>query len=181
MRPTDYTLRGALDALAAGETTSVALTEAHLEAIGRLNPRLNAFITVAGEKALEAAKASDARRAAGKAGPLEGAPLAIKDLFCTAGTQTTAGSAILRGFVPPYESTVSGNLLRDGAVFLGKVNLDEFAMGSSAPSASPRRSAGLPGSSRPMAAVRASGSWRLRVRSTRRGRWRAPSRIAPFF
>ncbi|HEV7263833.1 MAG TPA: Asp-tRNA(Asn)/Glu-tRNA(Gln) amidotransferase subunit GatA [Falsiroseomonas sp.] len=131
MRPTDYTLKGALDALAAGEISSVALTEAYLEAIARLNPRLNAFITVTGEKALEAAKASDARRAAGMAGPLEGAPLAIKDLFCTAGTQTTAGSAILRGFVPPYESTVSGNLLRDGAVFLGKVNLDEFAMGSS--------------------------------------------------
>ncbi|WP_372620817.1 Asp-tRNA(Asn)/Glu-tRNA(Gln) amidotransferase subunit GatA [Falsiroseomonas sp.] len=131
MRPTDYTLKGALDALASGETTSVQLTEAFLDAIARLNPRLNAFITVTGEQALEAAKASDARRAAGQAGPLEGAPIAIKDLFCTAGTQTTAGSAILRGFVPPYESTVSANLLRDGAVFLGKVNLDEFAMGSS--------------------------------------------------
>ncbi len=131
MRATDYTLKGALDALAAGETTSVALTEAFLEAIAKLNPRLNAFITVSAEQALEAARASDARRAAGKAGPLEGAPLAIKDLFCTAGTQTTAGSAILRGFTPPYESTVTANLLRDGAVFLGKVNLDEFAMGSS--------------------------------------------------
>ncbi|WP_270934798.1 Asp-tRNA(Asn)/Glu-tRNA(Gln) amidotransferase subunit GatA [Falsiroseomonas oryzae] len=131
MRPTDHTLKGALDALAAGETTSVALTEAFLDAIGRLNPRLNAFITVTGEKALEAAKASDARRAAGKAGLLEGAPLAIKDLFCTAGVQTTAGSRILGGFIPPYESTVTANLLRDGAVFLGKVNLDEFAMGSS--------------------------------------------------
>jgi len=131
MRPTDYTLKGALDALACGETTSVALTEAFLDGIARLNPRLNAFITVTAEKAMAAAKASDAKRAAGQAGPLEGAPLAIKDLFCTAGVQTTAGSAILRGFVPPYESTVSGNLLRDGAVFLGKVNLDEFAMGSS--------------------------------------------------
>jgi aspartyl-tRNA(Asn)/glutamyl-tRNA(Gln) amidotransferase subunit A len=131
MRLTDHTLRSALDALAAGETTSVALTEAFLEGIARLNPRLNAFITVTADQALEAAKASDARRAAGKAGPLEGAPLAIKDLFCTAGTQTTAGSAILRGFTPPYESTVTQNLLRDGAVFLGKVNLDEFAMGSS--------------------------------------------------
>ena len=131
MRPTDYTLKGALAALASGETTSVKLTEAFLEGIAALNPRLNAFITVTAEKALEAAKASDARRAAGKAGPLEGAPLAIKDLFCTAGTQTTAGSRILGGFVPPYESTVTSNLLRDGAVFLGKVNLDEFAMGSS--------------------------------------------------
>jgi aspartyl-tRNA(Asn)/glutamyl-tRNA(Gln) amidotransferase subunit A len=78
MRATDYTLKGALDALAAGETTSVALTEAYLDAIARLNPRLNAFITVTGEQALAAAKASDARRAAGKAGPLEGAPIAIK-------------------------------------------------------------------------------------------------------
>ncbi len=131
MRPTDLTLKGALDALNAGETTSVALTEAFLEAIARLNPRLNAFVTVTAEKALEAAKASDARRAAGQAGPLEGAPIAIKDLFCTAGVQTTAGSRILGGFVPPYESTVTANLLRDGAVFLGKVNMDEFAMGSS--------------------------------------------------
>jgi len=131
MRPTDYTLKGALDALATGETTSVKLTEAFLEGIARLNPRLNAFITVTADKALEAAKASDARRAAGQAGPLEGAPLAIKDLFCTAGVQTTAASRILGGFVPPYESTVTSNLLRDGAVFLGKVNLDEFAMGSS--------------------------------------------------
>jgi aspartyl-tRNA(Asn)/glutamyl-tRNA(Gln) amidotransferase subunit A len=131
MRLTDHTLASALAALEAGETTSVALTEAFLDGIARLNPRLNAFITVTADKALEAAKASDAKRAAGQAGPLEGAPLAIKDLFCTAGVQTTAGSAILRGFTPPYESTVSANLLRDGAVFLGKVNLDEFAMGSS--------------------------------------------------
>ena len=131
MRPTDYTLKGALDALASGETTSVKLTEAFLEGIAALNPRLNAFITVTADKALEAARASDARRAAGQAGKLEGAPLAIKDLFCTAGTQTTAASRILGGFVPPYESTVTANLLRDGAVFLGKVNLDEFAMGSS--------------------------------------------------
>jgi aspartyl-tRNA(Asn)/glutamyl-tRNA(Gln) amidotransferase subunit A len=131
MRPTDYTLKGALDALAKGETTSVALTEAFLAGIERLNHRLNAYITVTADEALEAAKASDARRAAGQARPLEGAPIAIKDLFCTAGIETTAGSRILHGFIPPYESTVSANLLRDGAVFLGKANLDEFAMGSS--------------------------------------------------
>jgi aspartyl-tRNA(Asn)/glutamyl-tRNA(Gln) amidotransferase subunit A len=131
MRPTDYTLRGALDALAAGETTSVALTEAFLEAIARLNPRLNAFVTITAEQALAQARESDARRARGEARPLDGAPIAIKDLFCTAGIRTTAGSRILDSFVPPYESTVSGNLLRDGAVFLGKVNMDEFAMGSS--------------------------------------------------
>jgi aspartyl-tRNA(Asn)/glutamyl-tRNA(Gln) amidotransferase subunit A len=131
MRPTDHTLRGALDALAAGETTSVALTEAFLDGIARLNPRLNAFVTVTAEQALAQARESDARRARGEARPLEGAPIAIKDLFCTAGVRTTAGSRILDSFVPPYESTVSANLLRDGAVFLGKVNMDEFAMGSS--------------------------------------------------
>jgi aspartyl-tRNA(Asn)/glutamyl-tRNA(Gln) amidotransferase subunit A len=131
MRPTDFTLRGALDALSEGVISSVELTQAHLDAIARLNPRLNAFITVTGEQALAQAAASDARRAAGQARPLEGIPLAIKDLFCTAGTRTTAGSRILGNFVPPYESTVSQKLLDDGAVFLGKANLDEFAMGSS--------------------------------------------------
>ncbi len=131
MHPTDFTLRGAIDALNEGIISSVELTQAHLDAIGKLNPRLNAYITVTGEQALAQAKASDKRRAEGGAGPLEGVPLAIKDLFCTAGTRTTAGSKILGNFVPPYESTVSGNLLRDGAVFLGKANLDEFAMGSS--------------------------------------------------
>ena len=131
MRPTDFTLRGALDALGEGIISSVELTQAHLDGIAALNPRLNAYISVTGEQALAQAKASDARRAAGNAGPLDGVPLAIKDLFCTAGTRTTAGSRILGDFIPPYESTVSGNQLRDGAVFLGKANLDEFAMGSS--------------------------------------------------
>ena len=131
MHPTDFTLRGAIDALGEGIISSVELTSAHLDGIAALNPRLNAYISVTGEQALAQAKASDARRAAGNAGPLDGVPLAIKDLFCTAGTRTTAGSRILGDFIPPYESTVSGNLLRDGAVFLGKANLDEFAMGSS--------------------------------------------------
>jgi aspartyl-tRNA(Asn)/glutamyl-tRNA(Gln) amidotransferase subunit A len=131
MNATDFTLRGALDALAEGSISSVELTQAHLDAIGRLNPRLNAFVTVTAEKALAQARASDERRAAGRAGALDGVPLAIKDLFCTAGTRTTAGSNILGDFVPPYESTVSQKLLDDGAVFLGKANLDEFAMGSS--------------------------------------------------
>src|SRR3954462_7854629 len=77
------------------------------------------------------ARASDARIAAGKAGPLEGIPLGIKDLFCTEGVRTTAGSHILGDFTPTYESTVSSHLWRDGAVMLGKLNNDEFAMGSS--------------------------------------------------
>ena len=83
------------------------------------------------DQALAAADAADAARARGEAGPLAGIPLAIKDLFCTEGVRTTAASRILGPFVPPYESTVTANLLRDGAVFVGKTNLDEFAMGSS--------------------------------------------------
>ncbi len=131
MRPTDLTIAQALDALDRREVSAVELATAFLDAIERLNPRLNAYITVTAEQALETAKASDARRAKGEAGKLDGIPLGIKDLFCTEGTRTTAGSNILDGFVPPYESTVSANLKRDGAVFLGKLNLDEFAMGSS--------------------------------------------------
>jgi len=131
MHPTEFTLRGAAEALAEGAIGAEELTRAHLEAIERLNPRLNAFVTVTAEQALEAARQSDARRARGEAGPLEGIPLAIKDLFCTEGVRTTAASRILGNFVPPYESTVTANLRRDGAVFLGKANMDEFAMGSS--------------------------------------------------
>ena len=131
MRPTDLTLAQARVALAARELSARELTQAYLDAIATLNPRLNAYITVTAEAALAAADASDSRLAAGTAGPLEGIPLGIKDLFCTAGTRTTAGSRILGDFVPPYESTITAQLLRDGAVFLGKLNLDEFAMGSS--------------------------------------------------
>jgi len=131
MMLTDLTLAQARDALRTGDLTSRALTEAHLAAIEALNPRLNAFLTVTADLALQQAEASDVALAAGKPGPLTGIPLAIKDLFCTAGVRTTAGSKILDKFVPPYESTVSANLLRDGAVFLGKANMDEFAMGSS--------------------------------------------------
>jgi aspartyl-tRNA(Asn)/glutamyl-tRNA(Gln) amidotransferase subunit A len=131
MHPTDFTLRGAIEALAEGVISSEEMTRAHLDAIAALNPRLNAFVTVTAEQALDSARNSDARRGRGEAGPLEGLPLAIKDLFCTEGVRTTAGSRILEGFVPPYESTITANLKRDGAVFLGKVNMDEFAMGSS--------------------------------------------------
>jgi aspartyl-tRNA(Asn)/glutamyl-tRNA(Gln) amidotransferase subunit A len=92
---------------------------------------LNAFITETPERALEMAAASDVRLSAGEARPLEGLPLAIKDLFCTRGVRTTAASRILDNFVPPYESTVTQNLWDAGAVLLGKTNMDEFAMGSS--------------------------------------------------
>lgn len=127
---THLTIAEALDGLSKKEFTSEELTHAHLEAMDA-HKNLNAFIVETPERAIEQAKESDARRAGGNAGLLEGIPLAIKDLFCTKGTQTTAASHILEGFVPPYESTVTQKLFGDGAVMLGKTNLDEFAMGSS--------------------------------------------------
>ncbi|MCX7931575.1 MAG: Asp-tRNA(Asn)/Glu-tRNA(Gln) amidotransferase subunit GatA [Rhodovarius sp.] len=130
-KPTDLTIAAARAALARREISAVELTRACLDAIARLNPRLNAFITITAESALRQAEESDRRIAQGMARPLEGIPLGIKDLFCTAGVRTTAASRILGNFTPPYESTVTAHLLRDGAVFLGKLNLDEFAMGSS--------------------------------------------------
>jgi aspartyl-tRNA(Asn)/glutamyl-tRNA(Gln) amidotransferase subunit A len=131
MHATGFTIAGALAALEEGAISAEELTRAHLAGIEALNPGLNAYVTVTAEQALAAARAADQRRAKGEAGPLEGIPLAIKDLFCTEGVRTTAGSRILGDFVPPYESTVTARLKRDGAVFLGKANLDEFAMGSS--------------------------------------------------
>ncbi|WP_421706609.1 Asp-tRNA(Asn)/Glu-tRNA(Gln) amidotransferase subunit GatA [Algihabitans sp.] len=123
-------LSEARDLLAKKSLSAKELTEAHIAAVEAARP-LNAFVTETPEKALAMAEASDARRAKGEAGLLEGLPLAIKDLFCTEGVQTTASSHILEGFVPPYESTVTANLWREGAVLLGKTNMDEFAMGSS--------------------------------------------------
>jgi aspartyl-tRNA(Asn)/glutamyl-tRNA(Gln) amidotransferase subunit A len=128
---TDFTLAEARDGLRAKHFTAEELTRAHLEAIDALNPRLNAYVTVSHARAMDQARAADAALARGEARALTGIPLAIKDLFCTEGVRTTAGSKILGPFVPPYESTVTANLLRDGAVFLGKANMDEFAMGSS--------------------------------------------------
>jgi len=128
---TDLTIAAARDGLRARDFTAEELTIAHLQAIEALNPRLNAYLTVSHSQALAQAKAADVALAAGEGRALTGIPLAIKDLFCTVGVRTTAGSRILEPFVPLYESTVTANLLRDGAVFLGKTNLDEFAMGSS--------------------------------------------------
>jgi aspartyl-tRNA(Asn)/glutamyl-tRNA(Gln) amidotransferase subunit A len=127
---TGLTLKAALDGLAAKSFSSEELTKAHLEAVEAARA-LNAFVVETPERAIDMARASDARRAKGGAGPLEGAPLGIKDLFCTEGVQSTAASKILQGFKPTYESTVTSNLWRDGAVMLGKLNMDEFAMGSS--------------------------------------------------
>lgn len=127
---TDLTLAAAQQGLARGDFTAVELTGAHIAAIENARG-LNAFITETPDRAMAMAAAADQRRAAGQARPLNGLPIAVKDLFCTEGVPTTAGSHILEGFVPPYESTVTANLWRDGAVLLGKANLDEFAMGSS--------------------------------------------------
>jgi aspartyl-tRNA(Asn)/glutamyl-tRNA(Gln) amidotransferase subunit A len=127
---TELTLAAARDGLARKEFSARELAEAHIRAIEAARA-LNAFITETPERALEMAAESDRRIAAGAARPLEGLPLAIKDLFCTRGVPTTAGSRILHNFTPFYESTVTAQLWEAGAVLLGKTNLDEFAMGSS--------------------------------------------------
>ncbi len=125
------TIAEAREKLVAGDITSVELTDAYLAAIDAANETFNAYITVTGDKAREMAKASDRRRAKGEVGVLEGIPLGIKDLFATRGVHTQACSHILDNFKPEYESTVTQNLWDDGAVMLGKLNMDEFAMGSS--------------------------------------------------
>ena len=127
---TKMTLAGARDALRRGETTSVELTQTFLKEIEGAGA-LNAFVHHTPEIALEQAKAADARIAGGDAPAMCGLPIGIKDLFCTKGVPSQAGSRILQGFLPEYESTVSQNLAEAGAVMLGKLNMDEFAMGSS--------------------------------------------------
>jgi aspartyl-tRNA(Asn)/glutamyl-tRNA(Gln) amidotransferase subunit A len=127
---TRLTLAAALDGLREKQYSSRELTQAFLDAIAGARA-LNAYVVETPEKALEMAEAADKRLAAGKAGKLEGAPLGIKDLFCTRGVRTTACSGILGEFTPTYESTVTQNLWDAGAVMLGKLNMDEFAMGSS--------------------------------------------------
>jgi len=128
--PTRFTIADARDALAGKQISATELAQAHITALTAATA-LNAFITETPDRALSAAETSDARIAAGEARPLEGIPLAIKDLFCTKGVRTTAASRILDNFFPTYESTVTQNLWDAGALMLGKTNLDEFAMGSS--------------------------------------------------
>jgi len=123
------TVAEAREGLLRKDFSAVELTEAHLAAMARARA-LNAYVVETPDRALDAARDSDARIAAGTVLPLDGVPVAIKDVFCTDGVETTAGSRILDGFVPTYESTVTANLRRDGAVALGKTNCDEFAMGS---------------------------------------------------
>ncbi|HTJ59326.1 MAG TPA: Asp-tRNA(Asn)/Glu-tRNA(Gln) amidotransferase subunit GatA, partial [Devosiaceae bacterium] len=128
---TKLSLAAARKGLRAKEFSATELTADYLAAIEQANPKLNAYVAVTPDEALSAAKASDERLAKGEGGSLEGIPLGIKDLFGTMGVHTQAASHILDGFKPEYESSVTANLWRDGAVMLGKLNMDEFAMGSS--------------------------------------------------
>ena len=127
---TELTLAAARDGLRARQFSARELTAAHVAAMAAVRP-LNAYLAETPERALAMADAADARLAQGAPLPLDGLPLAVKDLFCTEGLATTAASRILEGFIPPYESTVTAKLWKAGGVLLGKTNLDEFAMGSS--------------------------------------------------
>jgi len=127
----NVTLKQLALALAQKRISSVELTQLHLERVARIDPVLNAFITIDRERSLAQAQAADALIAAGKAQPLTGVPVAVKDIFCAQGWLTTCGSKMLANFVSPYDAHVVGRLNAAGAVILGKTNMDEFAMGSS--------------------------------------------------
>ena len=129
-QPTHMTLAEARDALKAKKISAVELTQAHLDAIAKHNPALNAYVHHTPEIAMTQACAADDKLARGEAGLLEGIPIGVKDLFCTKGVNSQAASHILDGFKPEYESTVTCKLFAEGAVMLGKLNMDEFAMGS---------------------------------------------------
>ena len=132
MTPDLLPLSQVSDALAARTISPEALLEASLSRIRSLDGKVHAFLRLTSDEASAAAKASGQRRAAGKAlGPLDGVPVALKDIFCMSGVETTCGSRILRGYVPPYDATVVRKLKQAGAVIVGKLNMDEFAMGSS--------------------------------------------------
>lgn len=128
---TEWSLTHLQAGLQKGEFSSVELTSAYLKRIEQLNPILNAFVTVTDTHALAQANAADQARAEGSAGPLTGLPIAHKDLFCTDGVLTSCGSKMLSNFIAPYDAHVVEQCNRAGMVMLGKLNMDEFAMGSS--------------------------------------------------
>ncbi len=131
MQLTDLTIHQLHDLLREGKTSAQEVTQAFLDRIAATDEQVNAFITVCQQEALQQAEAADARLKAGKAAPLTGIPLALKDIFVTEGLRTTCASQILNNFVPPYNGTAVAKLKEQGAVILGKLNMDEFAMGSS--------------------------------------------------
>src|SRR3989441_9114994 len=160
----DLTLTEASDLLHRREASSVDLTHAAFERIRALDDRIHAFLTLTENLAMEQARAADERIAREEAGPLTGIPAAIKDVVVTKGVETTCGSRILRGFVPPYDAHVMERLREAGLVMLGKTNMDGFAMGSSGenssfgPAANPWALDRVPGgSSSSSAAAAASG------------------------
>ena len=131
MKLHELTIKEAHAGLSAGEISSQELTKAVLERIQAVEPKVDAFISVDEDAALRQAAACDKRIAAGDATPMTGIPIGVKDLMCTKGVRTTCGSKILDTFVPPYDATVISKLKAAGAVIIGKLNMDEFAMGSS--------------------------------------------------
>jgi len=131
MNLTDLTIHEVSAQLAARKISSAELTEAYLDRTAGTNDRVNAFITTCAEEARKAAEEADRQLASGIAGPLTGIPVALKDIFCTRGVRTTCASKILDQYRPPYDSTAGGRLKEAGAVLIGKLNMDEFAMGSS--------------------------------------------------
>ena len=127
----DLTVRQARELLDSKRVSSVELARAVLDRIHDVDARTRAFVTVAEDAALEQARQADTRIAGGDAGPLTGIPMQLKDNLCTKGVTTTCSSRMLENFVPTYDSTVTSRLYSEGAVLVGKGNLDEFAMGSS--------------------------------------------------